>query len=56
MPGPKEVLNKSILDFSAPAIGKAWFSGDSQNQWLTDTDFGSAFLRCGKHGILQRFP
>jgi len=43
-----EALNKSILDFSAPAIGKAWFSDGSQNQWLTATDFGSASLRCGK--------
>ena len=47
--GPREALNKSILDFSAPAIGKAWFSDGSQNQWLTATDFGSASLRCGKH-------
>jgi hypothetical protein len=44
---PKEALNKSILDFSAPVIGKAWFSDDSQNQWLIAADFGSASLRCG---------
>jgi hypothetical protein len=43
----REALNKSILDFSAPVIGKAWFSDDSQNQWLTAADFGSASLRCG---------
>jgi hypothetical protein len=45
---PKGALNKSILDFSAPAIGKAWFSDGSQNQWLAATDLGSASLRCGK--------
>jgi hypothetical protein len=43
-----ETLNKSILDFSAPAIGKAWFSDGSQNQQLAAADFGSASLRCGK--------
>ena len=46
---PGEALNKSILDFSAPVIGKAWFSDDSQNQWLTASDVGSTSLRCGKH-------
>jgi hypothetical protein len=45
--GSSEALNKSILDFSAPVIGKAWFSDDSQNQLLTAADFGSASLRCG---------
>jgi len=44
----KEALNKSILNFSVPAIEKAWFSDGSQNQWLTATDFVSASLRCGK--------
>ncbi|MGK2941842.1 MAG: hypothetical protein ACSLFJ_09230 [Immundisolibacter sp.] len=44
----REALNKSILAFSAPAIGKAWFSDGSQNQQLAATDFGSASLRCGK--------
>ncbi|WP_236953279.1 hypothetical protein [Immundisolibacter cernigliae] len=44
----KKALNKSILDFSAPTIGKAWFSDGSQNQRLTAADFGSASLRCGK--------
>jgi uncharacterized protein (DUF433 family) len=53
---PKEALNKSILDFSASVIGKAWFSDDSQNQWLTAADFGSASLRCGNRQINQRFP
>ncbi|MGB5235267.1 MAG: hypothetical protein WBN85_08850 [Candidatus Macondimonas sp.] len=43
-----EALNKSILDFSAPAIGKAWFSDGSQNQQLAAADFGSTSLRCGK--------
>jgi len=43
-----ETLNKSILDFSAPAIKKVRFSNGSQNQWLAATDFGSASLRCGK--------
>jgi len=44
--GPvKEALNKSILDFSARAIEKAWFSDDSQNQPLAAADFGSASLR-----------
>jgi hypothetical protein len=45
---PRETLNKSILDFSAPAIGKAWFSDGSQDQQLTAADLGSASLRCGK--------
>jgi len=31
---PMEALNKSILDFSAPAIGKAWFSDGSQKTRL----------------------
>jgi hypothetical protein len=44
----KEALNKSILDFSALAIGKAWFSDGSQDQQLTAADLGSASLRCGK--------
>jgi hypothetical protein len=44
----KEALNKSILDFSAPAIGKAWFSDGLQDQQLTAADLGSASLRCGK--------
>jgi hypothetical protein len=43
-----EALNKSILDFSAPAIGKAWFSDGSQDQPLAAADLGSASLRCGK--------
>jgi hypothetical protein len=43
-----ETLNKSILDFSAPAIGKTWFSDGSQDQQLTAADLGSASLRCGK--------
>jgi len=42
-----ETLNKSILDFSAPAIGKAWFPDGSQHQQLSAADFGSASLRCG---------
>jgi len=45
--GLREALNKSIVDFSVPVIGKAWFSDDSQNQWLIAADFGSASLRCG---------
>jgi hypothetical protein len=45
---PEAALNKSILDFSAPAIGKAWFSDGSQDQQLTAADLGSASLRCGK--------
>ncbi|MGA9470317.1 MAG: hypothetical protein WBV19_07565, partial [Candidatus Macondimonas sp.] len=45
---PREALNKSILDFSALAIGKAWFSGGSQDQQLTAADLGSTSLRCGK--------
>ncbi|HEX2795443.1 MAG TPA: hypothetical protein VHN38_00010 [Immundisolibacter sp.] len=49
-------LNKSILDFSAPASGKAWFSAGSHNEQLIATDFGSASLRCGKRRILQRAP
>jgi hypothetical protein len=47
-PRLKEALNKSILDFSALAIGKAWFSGGSQDQQLTAADLGGASLRCGK--------
>jgi hypothetical protein len=44
----REALNKSILDFSALAIGKAWFSDGSQDQQLTAADLGSASLHCGK--------
>jgi hypothetical protein len=43
-----EALNKSILDCSAPTIGKAWFSDGSQDQQLTAADLGSASLRRGK--------
>jgi hypothetical protein len=48
MTGGRQYLNKSILDFSAPAIGKTWFSDGSQDQQLTAADLGSASLRCGK--------
>jgi hypothetical protein len=43
-----EALNKSILDFPAPAIGKAWFSDGSQDRQLGAADLGSASLRCEK--------
>ena len=46
--GQKKPLNKSILDFSAPAIGKAWFSDGSHNQQLAAADCVSASLRLGK--------
>jgi hypothetical protein len=36
------------MDFSALAIGKAWFSDGSQDQQLAAADLGSASLRCGK--------
>jgi hypothetical protein len=48
VPDNKEALDKSILDFPAPAIGKAWFSDGSQNRQRAAADFGSASLRCGK--------
>jgi len=47
----RETPNKSILDFSASAIGKALFSDGSQDHQLTAADLGSASLRCGKRSV-----
>lgn len=51
----KHVLNKSILDYSAPAIRKAAFNNISQNQWDKDIYCESASLHRGNRRLNQRF-